>query len=460
MEVSTISATAILEVTKTQIDGLSEAASTNCAVLAELLQPSGLDEEVFISDFFECAISKSVSDGLGIFDISAYFWPQSVDDSLDMEDSHEIGWLKLILDSIAATDLSDWALSFTVEEIILLYDELKHGWAVTNEESLALTDSLSEVLGLIISDWIALIDTQSNNWNGREIVPDTLNLYDLAQMGKIISDSISDTFDVADVSTMALTVTVLEYLGFAELANAVRTGGESVGDSLALDDAPSSALSLLIQEALSVVDVSSVVLRFIEALQESIGLADTASLIKRIGVSVTDPLTFTETLTSHGHLYSVVYDSLHMNVTVEIDGEVYECYVLNTPKFKPSMYSGFNFNSYCVFEGRAFGANDTGIYELTGATDAGNAIHTGVILTETDFGAPNQKRFRQGYLGISGTSPVMVFETEDGARQAYAVDTKGKVVASHELKSKRWKLSIADFDTLDTVKLIPIILTK
>jgi hypothetical protein len=158
--------------------------------------------------------------------------------------------------------------------------------------------------------------------------------------------------------------------------------------------------------------------------------------------------------------YNTITETLRMSVLVELAGEVYECYVLNTPKFMPSMYSGFDFNSYAVFENRAFGANATGIYELTGETDAGTNISTGVVMSETDFGMPNQKRFRRGYLGISGTSPVMVLETEDGSRESYAIDTNGKFVASHDLKSKKWKLSVADFDELETIKLIPVILTK
>ena len=165
-------------------------------------------------------------------------------------------------------------------------------------------------------------------------------------------------------------------------------------------------------------------------------------------------------MTSQGALYSAVYDTLAMNITVELNGETYECYVLNTPKFMPSMYSGFDFNSYCVFEDRAFGANDTGVFELTGATDAGNVIHTGAVLSDTDFGSRNNKRFRKGYLAVSGDSPLMILETEDGGRQAYTVDTGGRTVFSHDQKSKKWKISIADFETLESINLIPVVLSK
>jgi hypothetical protein len=255
-------------------------------------------------------------------------------------------------------------------------------------------------------------------------------------------------------------VLVLEYLRFVDLATVVRKSGLSVAESMAFTDASSRGFDKAVESILTAVDVSSVVVTFLRSIAESLGVADTSSFTKKLGLSIGESLVIAEAVTSHGHLYNALYDTLAMNVLVELDGEIWEAYVLNTPKFLPSMYSGFGFNSYCVYEGRAFGANDTGIYELVGDTDAGEKIHTGVILSETDFSSPNQKKFRRGYLGISGDAPVMVFETESGQRQVYAIDTQGKVVFSSELKSKKWKLSIADFDTLESVKLIPVVLTK
>ena len=343
---------------------------------------------------------------------------------------------------------------------LFVYDDLKWGWGVTNNESLVLTDELSIVLGVLISDWITMIDTQSNNWNGQENIADTLNLYDISQGSRHYADTLEESLVVTDAALLKLTVTVLENLGFTELVTALKTMASTVSESVALTDLASPALSLLIQEALSAVDAVSVVTTFLGTISEALGLADAVSPIKKAYPSISESITFTETVSNQGTLYNVVYDTLSMNVTVELNGEYYECYVLNTPKFMPSMYSGYNFNSFCVFENRAFGANDTGIFELTGETDAGATIRTGAILSETDFGSRNQKKFRHGYLGVTGDNPVMVFETEDGDRQAYSIDTKGKVVASSKLKSRTWKLSIADFDELETVKLIPIILTK
>lgn len=386
-------------------------------------------EDISVSTAFEVIYSLSINESINIGDVS----------------------ISQILNS---------TINITLTDVLFIWDKLEHGWSVTNEESLVLTDSTSEVLGLMVHDWLTLIDSQTNNWNGRDIVNDTLNIYDIVEKYFNVVASINEAITLTDTNSYALTITVLEYLGFSDLANAMRTSVMSLDESLGLSDFSYHAWQMIIQETLSAVDAVSVVATFINVIQESLNASDTASLISRIGISLNEALSLTETISSKGTFYTVVYDTISMNVTVELDDEVYECYVLNTPKFHPSMYSGFNFNSYCVFENRAFGANDTGIYELTGATDAGDTIHDGVILNETDFGLPNQKRFRKGYLGISGVSPVMVFECDDGSRQIYNIDTKGMVVASHEQKSRNWKLSIADFDTLDVIKLIPVILSK
>jgi hypothetical protein len=458
--------------------------STISDLLSGVVLAYGMEENITVSDSYgrynaACVMSEAIaltdalssynavvpmSEALTISDefTARMLWLTSLEESFGLTDDLIWTWIKELIDTFQISgEPSRGILSFfEILDTLLIYDTQKIGWGVTAESTLDLADSIETILGIIVDDWLTLIDTEANNWNGQEIVPDGLNLFDVSQMWKVISDTLSESLDLAEAATWSLTITVLEYLGFADLAQAVRTSAASVNESVTFTDLSQHALSFLIEEALSAVDVSSVIAAFAHSIAESIDLADSTSPIKKIYETTTEPLIFTETVSSKGILYNLVYDTIAMNITVELGGEVYECYVLNTPKFMPSMYSGFDFNSYCVFENRAFGANDTGVYELTGDTDAGATIHTGAILNETDFESPNQKRFRRGYLGISGASPVMVFETEDGARQVYNIDTQGKLVASHELKSKKWKLSIADFESIDTIDLIPIILTK
>ncbi|MFZ2809455.1 MAG: LamG domain-containing protein [Desulfosalsimonadaceae bacterium] len=403
-------------------------------------------------DVMEESIDLADSQGIGFL--------KDIDEGLSVEDLHTVLWPKEIAETVDLADLSRVALVIQILDGLFIYDDTAPGWIVTVPDTLDISDAISNRLTLLISEWIAFTDSQVNNWDGVEVVPEALNLYDLAKDIQRFAKDIDESLVLTDLAKYIITVTVLDLLGFTELATAVKSLSGAVSESLTLSDDSTRGFEKIIEEALSAVDVTTVITSFFNTISESLTATDAATLTSLLGATITDRLVVTDTVTSKGTLYSILYETLRMNVTVEIDGEIWECYVLNTPKFHPSMYSGFDFNSYCVFEGRAFGANDTGIFELTGTTDAGATIHTGAILNETDFGMPNQKRFRRGYLGISGASPVMVFETEDGHRQAYAIDSQGKVVASADLKSKNWILSIADFDELSTIKLIPVILTK
>jgi len=266
--------------------------------------------------------------------------------------------------------------------------------------------------------------------------------------------------DISDLSTLKFTVTVLELIGFSELAAGLKTMTQQVSELIALTDSNEAAYLLSITEALSLVDTNSVLSVFFGTISESIDFAETITPIKTAYPSLTDSIVFTETTTNLGVFGTSVYDTLKLNVIIDLAGEIYECYALNTPKFHPSMYSGFNFNSYCLFENRAFGANDDGIFELTGTTDNGSAINTGVVFHPSNLGVPLIKKWRRGYFTISGTQPLMILETEEGQRQVYRIDAQGRAVASSELRSKKWTLSVANFDTLDGLTLVPVLLTR
>jgi len=383
----------------------------------------------------------------------------SIPDEIDVsEDEVMLKWPKSIEESASISETAYFCLVKIVSDAFFIYDTTRIGWLKTTSESLGITDVSSSNVPALLKEWLVLVDSETTNWRGVESIADGLTLLDILRGG--FKKTVDDSFGITDVSIIGLTIQILDLLGFADLAAGIAEFARSIDDSIELTDEAKRAFTKVAEDAFGAIDVSSLVALFYHSIEDSFAAGDVADVYKALGLSISDSLTITETITSRGTLFSAVYDTIALNVIIELAGEVWECYVLNTPKFHPSVYSGFNFNSFCVFENRAFGANDTGIYELTGTTDDGTAIHSGIVLSETEFGSPNKKRFRRGYIGVSGNSPVMVLECEDGKREVYSIDDQGKVVFSSELKSKKWKLSIADFDTLSTVKLVPVILLK
>lgn len=425
-------------------------------------------------------MDEVIEDGFSLVDLMSELYFELIEESLNEVDLIVGRFLKGIADSLVLnstsmrvrtcydtlagslvfTDINNPSWIKRLLESMMIYDRPSSGWHVSVPEALTLTDTIRKLLGLIIPDVLPIKDSQINMWHGQEILNQALGIYDYPKDIQLYAKLVEESLVATDLPKYRLVLTVLEYLGFTDAVSGVKSFIQSIAEAMSLTDGASRGFDRSISESLVSTDAASVIGVFLESISESLVSTDSVSHKALFGKTIAESLVISETVLSKGKFRTVVQEALALNVTVELSGEIWQCYVLNTPKFYPSIYSGFDFNSYAVFDNRAFGANDTGIYELAGTSDAGSTIRTGVVLSETDFGSPNQKRFRKGYIGISGTTPVMVFEASDGQREAYSIDTQGRVTASSDLKGRSWKLSVADFDTLDSLNLIPVILTR
>jgi hypothetical protein len=213
-----------------------------------------------------------------------------------------------------------------------------------------------------------------------------------------------------------------------------------------------------VAETFAIVDAPTIQWVAMHILTESIVATDTAVGLFNFTDTVTETLAVAAALTLQQTLTESVTEILDFRITILLDDDVWECWVLNTNKFSPSVYSGFDFNSYAVYNDQAFGCREDGIYRLDGTTDNGEAFHSGIVLPETHFGTAREKRFRKAYFGLSGTSPSIRMETSTGS-QTYSI-TSSKANISRSQKGKEWVLKVQGFDEMDFIELIPIVLTR
>lgn len=404
--------------------------------------------------------AEEIADTVNIIDELADYY-ESAEDAVYFEDNPNNPIYSLnITEEALLTESSIPILGITLMDRFFIFETAFPNWIKTITDSLNLADLGKPLLGIPVSDWLWLIDSQVNNWNGVEQINQPLNLYDLPSGTRIINRSIAETIGMGDTITLQFLVNVLEYMRFTDLVAVIGTFNRSAADAIRLTDVSVRGFDKLIADTLAAVDTGAILTIFLPSLAESLGIADISSSNLTARKIITDALSLTDVSGSGLHAFTVIQDAIALNVSVEMDGEVYECYVLNTPKFLPSVYSGFDFNSYCVFEGKTYGANAMGIYELTGDTDAGEAIQTGVVMPQTTFGIPNSKKLRRAWLGISGSSPMLVLEVENGTRKAYTIDDYGEVGSDREVSGRKWKLSVANFDELDFIKILPVALAR
>lgn len=169
-------------------------------------------------------------------------------------------------------------------------------------------------------------------------------------------------------------------------------------------------------------------------------------------------LTPEDVVTSQGLLSSFLSDPLALEDLSALEGDVWEAWAFNGKTFEPSVYSGFSFNSYAVDDGVTYAVKEEGIYALDDTTDAGAAIHSGVILSPSMFGTLNRKRFRAGFFDVTGDAPVV--RSEVGGVGSSIPVVRGKVAFPRTLVGNKWTFLVAEFDELGQVELFPVVLTR
>ena len=157
--------------------------------------------------------------------------------------------------------------------------------------------------------------------------------------------------------------------------------------------------------------------------------------------------------------YDLLTDWIGLEPVSAVTGDVWETWVFNGKTFEASVYSNFPFNSYALGEdGETYAASTGGIYILEGTEDAGETIHTGVILSPAIFGTLHQKRFRQVYFDITASSPVV--RAEVGSAGSSIPIRYSKAMIPRSLMGMKWSFLVADFEELGQIELFPVILTR
>ena len=169
-------------------------------------------------------------------------------------------------------------------------------------------------------------------------------------------------------------------------------------------------------------------------------------------------LTAVDAATPKVSLYSLLLDVLLPEDLGAVSGDVWEAWAFNGQTFEPSVYSGFAFNSYAVEDGVTYAAREEGLYVLDGTTDAGEVIHSGVVLSPSMFGTNNRKRFRAGFFDVEGTAPIVRGEV-GGAGSSIPI-VHSKAMFPRSLVGNKWTFLVAEFDELGQVELFPIVLTR
>ena len=137
----------------------------------------------------------------------------------------------------------------------------------------------------------------------------------------------------------------------------------------------------------------------------------------------------------------------------EVEDDVYDTWAFTGVGFEPSIYTGYNFNSYTMYRNRYYGAKHDGIYLLEGETDDGAEIHSGVRVGPTNFGVMAPKHIRAVYIGNDSGVRTTARMVGDSGQTAYAGNHMGRL-GGERFYSRTYVIDIEDFERLGALEFL------
>jgi hypothetical protein len=409
--------------------------------------------------------SANIEDVLNVIDINGFWFDNLIEEILSFSDvkadDNLLTTFPLSLDSVSIIE----ALLIDVTPILIILESLNIddwplvGWVKTIAEAITTTDLVSVLTAILADEHLNLSSTLLSQWTGSRTIAETILFEDISVQIKILSDLIADVLTTVDASPVTLAIEVIEYLILVDtlLSPILAT----IAELIALTDEATKGWHFLIEEAISVVDALLHKLTTKPIITDVVSPIDISSNNLILRLQISDVVAAIEAISIQQYLNALVLDSLGLELGVVLDGEVWQCWVLTTKTFNPSVFSNFNFNSFFNFLGKSWGIKEDGLYSLEGTTDNGAKITPGVILGSSNFGIESEKYFRMAYFGIVGGSiPAIKITNEDGTYKIYAINTKGEAKLSRDIRGRYLTISISDFDSLDFTELIPVVLTR
>lgn len=204
-------------------------------------------------------------------------------------------------------------------------------------------------------------------------------------------------------------------------------------------------------------DYDELVRRY-EEIVDNMLATSTDTPIARLYVSQEETLdTASTTDTSGSKLVSDILDELFLGGLIVLpDGTAW---VINTETKGLSEYTNFEFNSMTEINGKFYGANSSGIYELAGDDDDGTDIRAIIRTGLSDFGISRKKRVSDVYIGHTSTGQLVlkvIYNQDNEKREAwYRVSEKPdahdttRFKVGKGAKARYWGFELANEDGAD-----------
>lgn len=332
----------------------------------------------------------------------------------------------------------------------------------------------SEVFAHDIVYWfyesIIAQDLPGTNIVANQSYTDNAAVYDAisALFTQLISESASGSEAwFLEISTLIADVVVASGI---QTSNAVLSN--AIAEAVVAIELQQSGLIETISDSATAAEVVTSLVAATQAIIEQVIAAELSTSYLFLINTISESSQATEDISIWQVLTQNIEEGATAFVHLNIGGESYTGWVMNTNNLAVSEYQGMNFNSLCKIGNRYFGASDIGVYELTGSTDSGTDIHTYIQSGLVDFGSTQQKRVSDSYIAADADGRialgVAVSEKEGISRYWYEITPSMaainniKLPIGRGLRGKYWKFDVASesMSEFDAITVLPYVLKR
>lgn len=272
----------------------------------------------------------------------------------------------------------------------------------------------------------------------------------------------------------ATVMVIVDALVLSGSATNTLTAIGAVAEALAFADALASVHDGVVADTASFTTLLEAKLSAYAALVSAAVFSDVAAGMANVTVLVADALSFDETLSPTVALIAAIQEGLAFSVGFSFAGEPYLGLSLNATTRGLTTYTNYPFNSMAAFGGQVYGASESGLFRLGGATDAGTQIVWRMRTGMTNFDTGRAKGIDAAYLGYTATGDVLlkcIVVSSSGAKMGYwykltpqsATNPRpGRIPIGRGLRSVYWGFELTNETSgdieLDVLELHPVIL--
>lgn len=345
-------------------------------------------------------------------------------------------------------------------------DGLGVAWPLSVSEQLTLTPVVTPVLGILVAEQLSLAP----------VFTDTRILLTALAETASYSEAIEGAYHLTWADTLNLSRTargdwakvVTEQLSLLAASTQSTLYGHTVAEGLNLSDA---ALRYLGGELLESIALSELVTHPVYAtrtVSELLEMSPTATPTMMFRAVAAEALELDDTDMLQMLYNGTLTDTLELSLTSMLPNGGIMAWAINTRTSAVTQYENFEFNSFAEMYPHYLGASSTGLYELTGDTDAGDDIVATIRSGYAQFTGTRLGALDAAYLAVRGAGDfVLRVITADGQAYTYSVTAQSmktaRVSLGRGLRARyiAFELTSAgqDFD-LDSLEFLPLALSR